>query len=865
YNQTSQAADLYSQGKFTEAQNLLVSAKQNIDAANALSKQQGKPLNISTYIDGANLSLAQGDKKAAKSFIQPALYANNGQVTGADTDIKIAEAYEIAASISDNKDQQERFTQYSKSRMAMAKQKEDDENYKGWVEYLRDPNFSLHLMENIVNPTGEMRGIYEGVKRVGEGVIESSVGAVEGVAKGEIKSLGQLGKQELKSALDIVIGAAHTYFSASMLMQWGTAPIIPAAFTIANALTPELSQKIMMPATTVAKDVYGKDIEQLSDIQKGFLELGDIVGMLVLFEGAKTGVKYVGKKTGEIPIGDQTVMSKLGGISKKIFNKEPLTDTEVKTATEILEKATDENIVEPIKATILSKEQAINPKVEPIISEQPTGKIEVPKEDVKPTDEQLVREIKDKQKQSQLKKQDEPPLPTTESTDANRKDWNDADYENKINQLEAERDTDGNKIKKDKEILSVEEQKELDDSNKFYNDKIKEYKKERADRLQSEVKPVTETPVEAEVKPVEKTETAVTDVSALRDANTKEEIDNAIKRATQDSDIKDALQTAENIIGRPMAKSLYYSDAKKFANDLADAIDKIKSKEPANENVPLTNEGNKVEPIEPVAEKPTETKTTNENITELGSKTNKIPFDKTIEPVTQTKSGKAKTFSQMSKDFVDGVQKAVRYIKPKRSGMAGSYNPSNGLISMRRANNLHVLIHEMAHYLDDFYTLFTDNKYDSELSKYWDRGSEPPKGYKDAERYKRNEGFAEFMVDYVMRPEQTKTDSPMLFDLYDKSFNKQHKTAIEQLGVDVRTFGNLPALEQISSNVKQVELEKKTLQKLKDAVKEITKSLTNVQSFTTKWLNPNYPVERAFKRLMEANNVKALVGRSNFN
>ncbi|HNW91117.1 MAG TPA: hypothetical protein PKN48_15765, partial [Bacteroidales bacterium] len=241
YNQTNQAADLFSQGKFTEAQNLLVNAKQNIDAANALSKQQGKPLNISTYIDGAELSLAQGDKKAAKGFIQPALYANNGQVTDDQTDIQIAKAYEIAANISDNKEQQERFTQYSKSRMSMAKQKQDDENYKGWVKYLRDPNFSLHLMENIVNPTGEMRGIYEGVKRVGEGMIESTAGVIdlasglsgEASTNNEEFSLKQFGKQQLKAALDITIGAAHTYFSASMLMQWGTAPIVPASFTIA--------------------------------------------------------------------------------------------------------------------------------------------------------------------------------------------------------------------------------------------------------------------------------------------------------------------------------------------------------------------------------------------------------------------------------------------------------------------------------------------------------------------------------------------------------------------------------------------------------------------------------------------------------
>jgi len=386
YNQTNQAADLFSQGKFTEAQNLLVNAKQNIDAANALSKQQGKPLNISTYIDGAELSLAQGDKKAAKGFIQPALYANNGQVTDDQTDIQIAKAYEIAANISDNKEQQERFTQYSKSRMSMAKQKQDDENYKGWVKYLRDPNFSLHLMENIVNPTGEMRGIYEGVKRVGEGMIESTAGVIdlasglsgEASTNNEEFSLKQFGKQQLKAALDITIGAAHTYFSASMLMQWGTAPIVPASFTIAGALAPGLTEKIMSPATTIARDVYGTDIENLSDTQKGFLELGDIIGMIVLLEGAKHSSKFVGKKISEIPIGDQTLIGKLGAVSQKIFNKEPLTESEIETTNETLKNTTDETIVEATKATIVSKDQAA------------TGKIEVSKEEVKPVETKPV-------------------------------------------------------------------------------------------------------------------------------------------------------------------------------------------------------------------------------------------------------------------------------------------------------------------------------------------------------------------------------------------------------------------------------------------------------------------------------------------
>ena len=108
--------------------------------------------------------------------------------------------------------------------------------------------------------------------------------------------------------------------------------------------------------------------------------------------------------------------------------------------------------------------------------------------DVEKTDAQLIQEIKDKQKQKEIDKQNEPALPVTENTDGNRKGWNDAEYERKIDKLQKEKDDEAKRIKGDKTVLSVKEQNELDESNQWHNEKIAEYKKERAERLQAKNK-----------------------------------------------------------------------------------------------------------------------------------------------------------------------------------------------------------------------------------------------------------------------------------------------------------------------------------------------------------------------------------------
>jgi hypothetical protein len=69
-----------------------------------------------------------------------------------------------------------------------------------------------------------------------------------------------------------------------------------------------------------------------------------------------------------------------------------------------------------------------------------------------------------------------------------------------------------------------------------------------------------------------------TDITNLRKAKTKSEVEAAILKATQSDNLKDGLDSAENLIGKAMYKAVFYSDPIKFANELADAIEKIDKK-----------------------------------------------------------------------------------------------------------------------------------------------------------------------------------------------------------------------------------------------------------------------------------------------
>jgi hypothetical protein len=80
----------------------------------------------------------------------------------------------------------------------------------------------------------------------------------------------------------------------------------------------------------------------------------------------------------------------------------------------------------------------------------------------------------------------EEPLPISESTNENRKDWTKGDYVVKLDKLRSDKKADAKKITDGKEVLTTDEQKELDESNKFYDDKIKEYHDEFQSRLPDE-------------------------------------------------------------------------------------------------------------------------------------------------------------------------------------------------------------------------------------------------------------------------------------------------------------------------------------------------------------------------------------------
>lgn len=123
------------------------------------------------------------------------------------------------------------------------------------------------------------------------------------------------------------------------------------------------------------------------------------------------------------------------------------------------------------------------------------------------------------------------------------------------------------------------------------------------------------------------------DAAALRSANSKEQIDAAILKATNSSNINDALQDAENIIGKSLFKSVYYSDPKRFANELADAIEKVVQKTSSAEALPVGDvAGGDKKSLNLPNEKTETTTTTEKHISER-------PVDETTNVQSTNKQG----------------------------------------------------------------------------------------------------------------------------------------------------------------------------------------------------------------------------------
>lgn len=163
--------------------------------------------------------------------------------------------------------------------------------------------------------------------------------------------------------------------------------------------------------------------------------------------------------------------------------------------------------------------------------------------------------------------------------------------------------------------------------------------------------------------------------------------------------------------------------------------------------------------------------------------------------------GKTVTRGKMFQDLIDKVKVVVFEEKLYRSKVVdgkrvsvkprwvGKFVKSENYIVIKGSNDPDTLIHEVGHAIAHRFGLneaVNTGLVDSELSKLWEFGSNPPsKLNKEGKlNYKRQEGLAEFIRAYSINPSVASAQFPMLTKLYNDTVSSDVIKAVEEFGLE---------------------------------------------------------------------------------
>lgn len=202
-------------------------------------------------------------------------------------------------------------------------------------------------------------------------------------------------------------------------------------------------------------------------------------------------------------------------------------------------------------------------------------------------------------------------------------------------------------------------------------------------------------------------------------------------------------------------------------------------------------------------------RTTDEHYAEVaGSKPVKKSNGIASEPIT---GEQPKRLSDIAKDLVDGLNMKIRKITPEHKGAGAAYRPGDAGVITRLSRNLKYIAHETGHFLDDKFGLLTnilksgDKPLMNELREFseMEMASQPPEGVSKAQafKYHMQEGFAEWLRNYIAAPEETAKRAPNIYKLY-QSLPNEVKGVIDQFSTDYRTFEGATAFDRTMASVK---------------------------------------------------------------
>jgi hypothetical protein len=190
-------------------------------------------------------------------------------------------------------------------------------------------------------------------------------------------------------------------------------------------------------------------------------------------------------------------------------------------------------------------------------------------------------------------------------------------------------------------------------------------------------------------------------------------------------------------------------------------------------------------------------------------------------PVAPIKTEGKKRLSELKFDLGKTFGRKVEKGKISRRAL-GTYFPWSGRVVIKYAGDLDSASHEIGHYLDDLFgfmpELFTAkmNKAGivqrrmnekgkpmrAELESFWQHGSVTQGGPRSRLDYKLGEAAAEWVRAYIMNPEATRKQAPLLTAHILGKLDEKARTGLTKISDQVRGWAGRSATERVLSNVK---------------------------------------------------------------
>jgi len=209
----------------------------------------------------------------------------------------------------------------------------------------------------------------------------------------------------------------------------------------------------------------------------------------------------------------------------------------------------------------------------------------------------------------------------------------------------------------------------------------------------------------------------------------------------------------------------------------------------------------------------------------------------------------------------------IKFQSPRNRKALGSYNPSTGKISMKYENNLDTVAHEIGHDLDDFWGIASPeyehrfSRLDQELRYFWVHGSDPPKGmpYEQAQKYRRQEGVAEWIRAWMGNPTETESKTPIFTEWFETRIPEDFRRSIREFGDEIRRYHAATPLDKIGAQVQHADVAPKTLgSAFMSQFRKVNSGgleWTFIDKLIYNWFTSNHPWEKAY---FEAASMKGI-------